>query len=88
MSVGIRLNTLQNTAISASTLLAEHYTDLKKMVTLKLENLFSAEYSKRTCIGFTESLPDINFGRQTIQKPVKAKPNSPVANLSAIFAEF
>lgn len=54
MNVSIRLSTLQNTATSVSILPAEHYTGLKKTVTLKSKNLFSAEYSKRTCIRFTE----------------------------------
>ena len=51
----------------------QRYTGLKKMVTLKSKNLFSAECSKRTCIRFTELQPDINFGRQTIQKPFTMK---------------
>ena len=73
MSVGIRLNTLQNTAISVSTLPAELCTGLKKTVTLKSKNLFLAEYNKRTYIGFTKLLPNINFGRQTIQNPLQGK---------------
>lgn len=40
---------------------------------IEIKNLFSPECNKRTCIKFTELLPDINFGRQTIQKPVTTK---------------